>query len=441
MRDSQNARRGVDSLLRAASIYKLSRDHLAAMETLGARVVFDPGETLLFFGFVAGGVALGTVSGLTPGIHANTFALLLAGVAPSVPGPVRFVGAAMLAAGTVHTFLDVVPALALGVPDPAMASSALPAHQLVLAGQGREAIRLSALGSAGAVVLAVPLAVPVTRAMTAVYPTLLANLSLVLGAVVVALVATEATNRGRVGAALSVLASGGLGVTALDLPAGGLVASGGMLAPLFTGLFGGPVLLDALTGEGVPAQEEPRVTVSRRAVAGLASLGTVAGAVVGYVPGVSSAIAATAALLAVPDGGPRGFVVTTGVNTANTIFALLALVTLGTPRTGVMVAVQEAGVPLDLPVLLGSVLAAAAAGFILVVAVGDGYLRWVGRADYTKLSVGVLCLIVVVVGVLTGPLGIGVFAVSTVVGLIPVRFQARRAALMGVLLVPLILGG
>ena len=412
------------------------------METLGARVVFDPGETLLFFGFVAGGVALGTVSGLTPGIHANTFALLLAGVAPSVPGPVRFVGAAMLAAGTVHTFLDVVPALALGVPDPAMASSALPGHQLVLAGQGREAIRLSALGSAGAVVLAVPLAVPVTRAMTAVYPTLLANLSLVLGAVVVALVATEATNRGRVGAALSVLASGGLGVTALDLPAGGLVASGGMLAPLFTGLFGGPVLLDALTGEGVPAQEEPRVAVSRRAVAGLASLGTVAGAVVGYVPGVSSAIAATAALLAVPDGGPRGFVVTTsGVNTANTIFALLALVTLGTPRTGVMVAVQEAGVPLDLPVLLGSVLAAAAAGFILVVAVGDGYLRWVGRADYTKLSVGVLCLIVVVFGVLTGPLGIGVFAVSTVVGLIPVRFQARRAALMGVLLVPLILGG
>jgi len=412
------------------------------METLGARVVFDSGETLLFCGFVAGGVALGTVSGLTPGIHANTFALLLAGVAPSVPGPVRFVGAAMLAAGTVHTFLDVVPALALGVPDPAMASSALPGHQLVLSGQGREAIRLSALGSAGAVVLAVPLAVPMTRAMTAVYPTLLANLSFVLGAVVVALVAMETTNRGRLGAALSVVASGGLGVVALDLPAGGLVESGGMLAPLFTGLFGAPVLLDALTGEGVPAQEEPRVTVSRRSVVVLASLGTVAGAVVGYVPGVSSAIAATAALLAVPDGGPRGFVVTTsGVNTANTIFALLALVALGTPRTGVMVAVQDAGVPLDLPVLLGSVLAAAAAGFVLVVSVGDGYLKWVGRADYTKLSVGVLCLVVVVIAVLTGPLGVGVFAVSTVVGLIPVRFQARRAALMGVLLVPLILGG
>ena len=411
------------------------------MDPIGVGLVVDPGETLLFCGFLAGGVALGTVSGLTPGIHANTFALLLAGVAPSVPGPLRFVGAAMLAAGTVHTFLDVVPALALGVPDPAMASSALPGHRLVLAGRGREALRLSALGSAGAVVVAVPLAIPMTRAMTAIYPTLVANLPLVLGAVGVALVVTEKTTRGRVGAALSVGASGGLGAVALDLPAGGLVGTGGMLAPLFTGLFGAPVLLDALTGEGVPEQDDRRVTVSRRSVAGFALVGTLSGAVVGYVPGVSSAIAATVALLAVSGDGSRAFVVTTsGVNTANTIFALLALVALGTPRTGVMVALDDAGVPLDLPVMLGSVLAAAGAGFVLVVTLGDGYLDVVGHADYTKLSVGVLCLIVVVVGVLTGPLGVGVFGVSTAVGLVPVKFGARRASLMGVLLIPLIFG-
>ncbi|WP_415381183.1 tripartite tricarboxylate transporter permease [Halosimplex sp. TS25] len=411
------------------------------MDPLGVRVVLAPRQTLLFCGFLAGGVALGTVSGLTPGIHANTFALLLAGVAPSVPGPVRYVGAAMLAAGTVHTFLDVVPALALGVPDPAMASSALPGHRLVLAGRGREALRLSAIGSAGAVVIAAPLAIPMTRAMTAIYPTLRAHLPLLLGGVVVVLVLTEATDLGRLGAALSVGASGALGILVLDLPAGGLVDSGGMLAPIFTGLFGAPVLLDALTGEGVPEQEEANVSASRRSIAGLALIGTLSGAVVGYVPGVSSAIAATVALLAVSGDGPRAFVVTTsGVNTANTIFALLALVALGTPRTGVMVAVDEAGVPLDLPLMLGSVLAAAAAGFVLVVTLGDGYLRRVGQADYTKLSVGVLCLVLVVILTLTGPLGVGVFGLSTLVGLVPVKFGARRASLMGVLLVPLMIG-
>lgn len=42
---------------------------------------------------------------------------------------------------------------------------------------------------------------------------------------------------------------------------------------------------------------------------------------------------------------------TNGVNTANTVFALFALVVLGTPRAGVMVALQETDAPLDLPIL------------------------------------------------------------------------------------------
>ncbi|WP_283102248.1 hypothetical protein [Haloplanus halobius] len=36
-------------------------------------------------GYAAVGVGLGTLSGLTPGLHANNFALLLASVVPSLP--------------------------------------------------------------------------------------------------------------------------------------------------------------------------------------------------------------------------------------------------------------------------------------------------------------------------------------------------------------------
>jgi putative membrane protein len=410
------------------------------MDPLGALAV-DPGRSLVFCGYLAGGVVLGTVSGLTPGIHANTFALLLAGVASAVPGPLAFLGAAMLAAGTVHTFLDVVPALALGVPDPAMASSALPGHRLVLEGRGREALRLSAMGSAGAVALAVPLAVPVTRVMEVAYPTLRAHISLVLGFAALALVLTENGVRGKVGGALSVAASGGLGAVALDLPTSGLVGAGNVLAPIFAGLFGVPVLLDALTGSGVPRQDSPEVTTPPAAVGAFALVGTLGGAAVGYLPGVSSAVAATLALGVVPAAGARGFLVTTsGVNTANTVFALFALVAFGTPRTGVLVAVKRSGVAVELPVLLTGVVAGGAAGFVLVLALGDRYLRTVGRLDYTRLSVSVLALLVVLMALLAGPTGIGVFAAATLVGLVPVRFGARRANLMGVLLVPLALG-
>jgi putative membrane protein len=398
------------------------------------------GASLILGGCLVGGIALGTVSGLTPGIHANTFALLLAGLAPAIPAPARYVAVAMLAAGTIHTFLDVVPALALGVPDPAMAASALPGHRLVLSGQGREALRLSALGSGLAVAFALALAIPVTRLMRSVYPALRSQMPVVLLGVAGLLVVTESTWRTRAGACCSLAASGLLGVVALDLPAGGLVDAGGMLAPIFAGLFGVPVLLDALTGEGVPEQAEPTVTTSRRAVVGFALVGTLAGAGVGYLPGVSSAVAATMALLVVPEGGPRGFVVTTsGVNTANSMFALFALVALGTPRTGVLVAIDRTGVPLDVPLLVGSVVVAAGVGFVLVVTLGDRYLRWVGSLDYTRLSLSVLCLLVAVVAILTGPLGVGVLGLASVVGRVPIALGGRRANLMGVLLVPLAL--
>jgi len=413
------------------------------MEVAGVRLVFAMRPTALALAFVAGGIALGTLSGLVPGLHANNFALLLAAAAPAIPGPPRFVGAAMLAAGVVHTFLDVVPALAIGVPDPAMAASALPGHRLVLGGRGREALRLSALGSGLAVALAVPLALPLTAVMSVAYPAVRPHLSLVLAGVVVFLVASERTPRAAVGGFVAFLASAALGVAFLDRSAAGPLPTGDMLAPLFAGLFGAPVLVDAFGGGGVPEQADAAVTESRSTVALTAGLGTLAGAVVGYLPGVSSAIAAVLALTVVPGGtGARGFVVaTSGVNTANSIFALFALATFGTPRTGVLVAVERASVPVDLPLLLASVAVAAAVGFVLVAVVGDRYLRTVGRLDYARLSVAVLGLLVVLSGLFAGLDGIVAFGAASLIGLVPPRAGARRVHLMGVLLGPLVLAG
>ena len=408
---------------------------------------FEPGFTLSALGFVAAGVFLGTLSGLTPGLHANNFALLMAAVAPTVPGPPELVGAAMLAAGVTHTFLDVVPALALGVPDAAMAAVALPGHRLVLEGRGREALRLSALGSVLAVLFAVPLAIPMTELMVRVYGYIDANLPLALGVVALALILTERGFRERVGGAFAFGASALLGyalLRAFETPLGAPLDAGGLLMPLFGGLFGAPVLLDAIGGGGIPPQDDSAVSGSRRSVGVAAFLGTGAGAIVGYVPGVSSAIAATAVLPAIPDDGDddgaRGFLIaTSAVNTSNSIFALFALIALGSPRTGVLVALEQAEVPLNLPVLLCAVAIAAGIGFVLVVSIGDRYLDVVGRTDYTLLSVSVLVLLIGLSYAFAGPFGIGAFATATVVGLIPPNFGARRVHLMGVLIGPLIL--
>ncbi|GAB3037408.1 tripartite tricarboxylate transporter permease [Natronobiforma cellulositropha] len=407
-----------------------------------AEVVVDLSLSGQVVVWVLAGALLGTISGLVPGLHANNFALVLAGVAPSVPGPPLLVGVAMLAAGVVHTFLNAVPAMALGVPDAEMAVTALPGHRMVLAGRGYEAIRLSALGSLLAVVLAVPLAIPITAGVTAVYPTLRSNLPLVLVLVVIGLVASEYTWRARFGGLLSFTLAAILGALTLELSPDAPLEAGGMLAPIFAGLFGAPVLIDAIRGGGIPPQRDREIRLPRGFLALAALAGALAGAVVGYLPGISAAIAAVAVLVLIPGGtNDRSYIVaTSGVDTANTIFALFALVAIGQPRTGVMVAFQSANAPLALPVLVSGVLLAGVVGFVLVIVVGDAYLDVIGRLSYLTISVTVLALLLVLSYLFTGFLGVGVFVVAAAIGMVPIRFRARRVHLMGVLIGPLIVG-
>lgn len=398
--------------------------------------------TLLPLAYTLAGCALGTVSGLLPGLHANNFAFLLSAVAPALDAPPLALGCAMLAAGLVHTFLDAVPALALGVPDAAMAASALPGHRLVIEGRGREALRLSAFGSAAAVALAVPVAVPLTGAMEVAYPTLDEWLPVVLFVVVLGLLWSEPTWRARAAGCVTTAFATALGWVALDATPAGPLPVGGVLAPLFAGLFGAPILIDAADGDGVPPQADPRIALTPRATGVAAFAGTGAGAAVGYLPGVSSGVASTLALPATAGEDPaREYLVATGgANTATAVFGLFAFTALGAPRSGVLVAMAEAGVPAALPTLLAAVVVAAAVGVVGVLVLGDAALRIVGRVNQRALVGCVLVGLAALVWGFAGRVGLLAFAAATVVGFLPVRLGCKRVHLMGVLVGPLVLG-
>jgi putative membrane protein len=368
--------------------------------------------------------------------------MLLVAVAPSLGLPPLPLGCAMLAAGIVHTFLDVVPSLALGVPDAAMAVSALPGHELVLGGRGREALRLSAVGSGTALALAIPVAVPLTAVMARLYPLLRPQLPFVLAGVVLLSIATESGWHARIAGTASFLLAATLGVVVPDTTPTAVVEAGGVLTPLFAGLFGAPVLLDALDGGGVPSQADARLALAPRDLGIAAAAGTGAGAAVGYLPGVSAGVASVLALPATSGEDPaREYVVaTSGANTATAVFALFSFAVLGSPRSGVLVAMSDAGVPPVLPVLLVVSVVAGAVGVAGVLLVGDtafAVAREVPqRALVSGVLVGVLGLSVAFAGI-TGAVAL---AAATAVGFVPARFGCRRVHLMGVLLGPIILG-
>lgn len=412
------------------------------MDPLAVETILTPHRSVQIALAIIGGTALGSISGLVPGLHANNFALLLASVIPALAIDPLLGGVAMLAAGVTHTFLNAVPALAIGVPDAEMAVTALPGHRLVMAGRGQEALRLSALGSAIAVVVALPLAVPITAGMSVAYPYVIDRIEYLIAAVAIGLLAAEPTIRRRLVGAITFGLSSGLGLWTLDLDPNAPLEAGGMLAPLFAGLFGAPLLLEAMAGGGIPKQDDGAIRSTPGRVGMTAAAGALAGALVGYLPAISAAIAAVAVLVAFPgDVTDRGYVVaTSGVDTANAIFALFALVAIGQPRTGIMVALDESGVPTNLPVLLSTVLVAGAIGTVLVVTVGDRYLRWVQSVSYTAISITVLAGLLVLSGLFAGLTGIVVFVLAALIGLVPVRLGAYRVHCMGVLMGPIVLG-
>jgi putative membrane protein len=116
---------------------------------------------------------MGVISGLIPGLHSNNFALLLVTISPLLIEngiPAIYIICMILANCITHTFHDIIPSIYLGVPNSDMVLAVLPGHQLLLDGRGPEAIRLSALGSAGSVIVSIILLLPFGLLLYTIYP-------------------------------------------------------------------------------------------------------------------------------------------------------------------------------------------------------------------------------------------------------------------------------
>lgn len=158
------------------------------------------------------GACLGSLTGLAPGLHVNTLALVLVASAPAIlpaleelsvllgverqSAPLLLV-AVIVSAAVAHSFLDLLPSIFLGAPEEGTVLSMLPGHRMLLEGRGLEATRCSAYGSLVGATAAVAACLPLSLVLG---PPL--NLFPLLDAVtpaviVVALVTLVLSERGR----------------------------------------------------------------------------------------------------------------------------------------------------------------------------------------------------------------------------------------------------
>lgn len=397
---------------------------------------------------IAAGAALGLFTGLAPGLHVNTLAAL--GVAA---GAVHTSAAwILLAAGTVHTIVNIVPATFLGAPDDEDVLVVLPAHRLLAEGRGPEAIRVSVAASIAGLVLATA-AAPIYGWMLLGPPRLLVVLDDAAPWIAAALLAWLWWREARHGpaaaarATIVMAASGAVGLWALRVGLRGATdAEPSALLPLLGGLFG---LAGLVASARTPADPPPQTQTPRRVrlgsgvpwAVGLASCTAV-------LPGITAAAATS--LLPRHDEPARAVAALSALNTAHAVLALHVLFLAGRVRTGLADAVGAA-VPAARWTTGGPAPAAVDAYLVLLVAGVAGAAgtlvlgTWMaGRAERfpvrTAAAVAGLAL-VAVTALVTGPRGVLLLLTCACIGLTAIRAGVRRVTLTACLLLPAFLRG
>ncbi|HRS84929.1 MAG TPA: tripartite tricarboxylate transporter permease [Methanothrix sp.] len=413
---------------------------------------------LILLACVAFGSLLGVVSGLTPGLHLNNFAAMLLAISPQLLAwglsPFQ-VASIILAASISQTFFDAIPAVFLGAPDSETALSVLPGQRLMHEGRGVEAVRLSALGSAGSILFALLMIWPLSWAVSSCYDRLTKYVGALLLGIALLMIRSEMgpkiEGQGRLVhykykaiAVLLFLTSGLLGLFAFqheDLLSSPLGLDAQVLLPLLSGIFGASSLMISLSGEGqVPEQRESDINLPAAALAKAVFSGSLGGSIVAWIPGVSASVAALTVRLG-SSAAPEEFLISlAGANTANALFSLVALYVIGRPRSGAAAAIAEL-MELDIASLAGMIIivvVVAALSFLATVWAARLAGRAVSRVNYRLLCLMVLFFLTAMAYAFTGIFGLFIFFISTVVGLIAPVAGIMRTHAMGVLMLPLI---
>jgi len=384
------------------------------------------------------GVLTGVITGLTPGIHINLISALAISFAPAilkVTSPISLV-IFIVSMSVVHTFLDSIPSIFLGAPDSATALGVLPGHRYLLKGYGLMAVKLTLIGSLGAVILSIVLFPLFVIIVKNGYPLIKDYIGYMLIFVVVFMILRD---RKKFWALFVFLLSGCLGLVVLNMP---LLKN--PLFPLFSGMYGISTLIISLnTCSVIPKQKEEQ-HIKLKPLITLKALfsGQFSGFLTAVLPGLGAATAAVISMQITRKLGDNGFMVLMGsIGTVNFILSLATLYVLDKARNGSIIAVQqitETSLGLIM-ILLMTIIISASLAVYLTLKIGKLFARHITKINYRKLVYSIIIFITILVFMMTGFIGLAVLVTSTAIGIIPAIIKVTRTQAMGCLLLPVIL--
>ncbi|HIH09299.1 MAG TPA: hypothetical protein HA254_01375 [Candidatus Diapherotrites archaeon] len=372
-----------------------------------------------------GGIIAGAISGIMPGIHANTVAVV---AAYFQSGNSTGLAIFIVAMGITHSFVDAIPSIFLGAPTEEESLAILPGHELLLKGKGLEAVQITIAGGLATTLFAIPLLLPLFSLASKYSGFLPAILPAIIALTVILMVAGEKDKAAAM--ALGII-SGILGVMVLGSSIKEPVLS------LVSGFFALPGLILALRGKNKIPQQQQKIEGEFSVSSGFPS--AVTSGVLALLPAIGPSQAATIVnTIAGKLSREQYLFFSGGINTGNLLFGLLMLFSTGKTRTGMAVALQNI-VEMDLGMLLlllGAALASAGIAALLTIFLAKKCIKLLQIIDYRIVSAITIIFLLGLVAFVCGPIGLLVMLIACSGALAGIFSKVKRSHCMAFLLLP-----
>ncbi len=384
------------------------------------------------------GISAGIITGLIPGIHINLVSALLVSSAAAFSNvPLLYFIVFIIAMSITHTFLDSIPSIFLGVPDPAMALAILPAHRMLLEGKGLSALKYTLYGSLAGLIISVALA-PV---LIFIIPLLYSLLKNYIGYVILFfLLIIFLKDRKRILISLTVFFLAGIfGIFVLELNLNN------PMFHLFSGLFGVSNLLLSLKTTSIPKQSVEEIVIKVRHKFSV-FVATLMGIVAGFLPGMGSSQSAILGMSLMKKGdteNPSVFLsFIGGINTVNMFVSMITFYTINKARNGSIIALKDILGSISLEILLLLIISSLIVGGLAVIIgirISKVFSSLMQKINYTKLIITIIVLIILVSFIFDNFLGLLIIVIGTAIGVFTSKIGAAKSYLMGCLLLQILI--
>jgi putative membrane protein len=387
--------------------------------------------------FLFAGILAGTITGLTPGIHINLIAsiFITSSIILSIPATPLVVF--IVAMAITHTFLDFIPAIYLGAPDEDTGLVPLPHHQFLIDGHGHKALILTLIGSTIAIISLIAIVPIHFFFLESAYPFIQKMLGFFLILIMLFLLYDEKETELIILSAMVFFLSGFLGIATLNS------TLEEPLLPLLTGLFASSSLITSIKRKtAAPKQSLEKIKIPKKELIKPTISTMVISPICSLFPGLGASQAAVLGSRISGKISKEQFLILLGsINTLVMATSFITFALISKSRTGAANFISQVTNfnEISLVTIIPTIAITSIIAIPLTIHLSKLFAKNIHRISYTKTSLAILIFLTIIILKFSGPFGLAVFTISTILGLACIELGIKRSFLMGCLLVPTII--